>query len=74
MAAGWLLERLASYGDQPAIVWRDRLFSYDDLVGWVRDESGTLDASGIGPGDVVTLEGDFSPSASSGGRRSLRTL
>jgi len=63
MAAGWLLERLASYGDQPAIVWRDRLFSYDDLVGRVRDESGTLDASGIGPGDVVTLEGDFSPSA-----------
>ncbi len=65
MAADWLLERLASYGDRPAIVWRDHVYSYTDLVRRIQNSAELLEGQGIQPGDIVTLEGDFSPAACS---------
>lgn len=59
----WLSARFREAGDAPAIVWRDRTYSY----GWLarrsdelRDE---LAAQAIGAGDTVALEGDYSPEA-----------
>lgn len=63
MSAGWLLERMKTFGGQPAVSWQDRSVSYADLVAGVERCGADLDAAGVRPGDVVTLEGDYSPSA-----------
>lgn len=63
MSAGWLLERMQTYADQPAVVWQDRSVTYRDLVTRVARCTTALEAAGVRQGDVVTLEGDYSPSA-----------
>ncbi|MGE3508674.1 MAG: long-chain fatty acid--CoA ligase [Vicinamibacterales bacterium] len=63
MSAGWLLDRMKTFGDQPAVVWQDRAVSYAALVARVKQCGAELDAAGLQPGEVVTLEGDYSPSA-----------
>lgn len=63
MSGAWLLERMRGFGDQPAVVWRDRTVSYRELMDVVDTCDQELTAAGVGPGDVVTLEGDYSPSS-----------
>jgi acyl-CoA synthetase (AMP-forming)/AMP-acid ligase II len=63
MTIGWLLERISQWRDRTAIVWRDRPFRYGDLLAKVEFWSQQLDANGVQPGQVVTLEGDYSPNA-----------
>jgi long-chain acyl-CoA synthetase len=46
-----------------ALVWRDRTFSYGDLCDAIDRASEQLEANGIRPGAVVSLEADFSPAA-----------
>jgi long-chain acyl-CoA synthetase len=60
---GWLRARMAAAADAEAIVWRDIGFRYADLLAlW--DEAGrALDADGVGPGRVVSLEADYAPHA-----------
>ncbi len=63
MTITWLFERMAQYGDQTAIVWRDRPYSYADLLGRAQRWLDDLRQQDVGPGQVVALEGDYSPNA-----------
>lgn len=61
MKNAWLLERMAQWHDQTAIVWRDKPCSYRDLVERTTNWVATLRDHGVGAGSVVALEGDYSP-------------
>jgi hypothetical protein len=58
----WLFERFV--GERPAMIWRDRPYTY----AWLRDRIEAcllqLDRDAIAPGTVVALEGDYSPTPS----------
>lgn len=61
MAIGWLLDRMAGWSETWAIVWRDQPFTYgwlsENIDSWGRQ----LETSSVQPGQVVALEGDYSP-------------
>jgi long-chain acyl-CoA synthetase len=57
----WLLERMERWREKPAMVWCDQAFRYGSLLNTVASWKHQLDTYGIKPGDVVTLEGDYSP-------------
>lgn len=59
----FLLEAFASQGDHPAIIWKDRSYSYRDLLQLFEAARAELRDSALRPGQVVTLEADFSPGA-----------
>ncbi|NCC32050.1 MAG: long-chain fatty acid--CoA ligase [Chloroflexia bacterium] len=63
MSIAWLLERMQQWSDRNAIVWRDQAYTYGTLVGQVQTWADELDRHDVGPGLVVTLEGDYSPNA-----------
>ena len=65
MAVDWLVEHLESFGDRSAIAWRESVYSYDELVQRIQENADVLEGQGIQAGDVVTLEGEFSPAACS---------
>jgi long-chain acyl-CoA synthetase len=62
-AAPWLFERLATFGDDIALVHRDQPVSYRVLLERVRVWDAELEARGVGPGSVVLLEGTASAGA-----------
>jgi acyl-CoA synthetase (AMP-forming)/AMP-acid ligase II len=57
----WLIQRLRGWGQEPALIWRDEAWSYDQLCnaadGWL-DE---LLRREIGPGSALAVCGDYSP-------------
>ncbi len=59
----WLRARMVAKAGAEAMVWRDAGYSHADLLAlW--DEAGrALDAYGVGPGRVVSLEADYAPHA-----------
>jgi long-chain acyl-CoA synthetase len=59
----WLLERMRGWEERPAMVWRDQAFSYNSLLDTIAFWKHQLDTHGLKPGQVVTLEGDYSPRA-----------
>ncbi|WP_206109945.1 class I adenylate-forming enzyme family protein [Paenibacillus albicereus] len=59
----WLLQTLAGYADRQAMVRGERSITYADLLASCRSWSGRIREHGIQPGEVVSLEGDYSPSA-----------
>ncbi|NLF09004.1 MAG: long-chain fatty acid--CoA ligase [Pirellulaceae bacterium] len=61
MSDNWFHDRLAGYGDRCAIVWREREFSYVDLLRRVEQWQNALAERGIEPGQCVALSGGFSP-------------
>ena len=63
MPASWLLERMSQWRDQPAIAWRDRIESYGELLDRVAAWQDRLEREGVKSGQVVALDGDYSPSA-----------
>lgn len=63
MSVAWLLERMQQWKNEPAIVWNDQAFSYADLLARVANWQNILDQSDVSAGQVVTLEGDYSPNA-----------
>lgn len=63
MSTSWLLERMANWSDDPAIIWADRAYSYGDLLGQIAAWRVELARQSVGSGSVVLLEGGFSPSA-----------
>jgi long-chain acyl-CoA synthetase len=58
---GWLIERLESFGDEPALAWRSRTVSYRELVAEIASWSARLESLGILPGSSVAVRGDYSP-------------
>ena len=63
MGIHWFLDRMGAWQDVPAIIWRNRSSSYGQLLETVTDCTHQLDAQGIHPGQVVALQGNFSPTA-----------
>src|SRR6185503_13043472 len=57
----WLTPRLRSWGDRPALIWRDESRSFnqlcDDSESWLRE----LAQHGVKPGDTLAICGDYSP-------------
>lgn len=63
MGGFWLKDRLQSWGDQEAMVWRGHSFSYRWLCAQMDTWQARLAESGLAPGQVVALEADYSPQA-----------
>lgn len=61
MSAAWLSERMAQWGDAPAVVWHDTVCTYAELGRRVLAWQAALDAHDVRRGEVVALEGDYSP-------------
>lgn len=62
MGIQWLLDKMRTYSGKEAIVWKERPFTYDYLLEkrdfWTRK----LDENKVTKGEVVIMEGDYSPS------------
>ncbi|MFN3374629.1 MAG: AMP-binding protein, partial [Chloroflexus sp.] len=63
MSIAWLRERMEQWADHPAIVWNDHPYPYRDLLARMQAWHTALDQHDVGPGQVVTIEGDYSPNA-----------
>lgn len=55
------LDRLKLFGNSDAVVFGDKIYSYDFLLNEVDDWRRYLLRNGVADGDVVALEGAFSP-------------
>lgn len=60
------LERMQGFGESAAVVFQGLTHTYSDLLRSVADWREFLSASGIGAGDVVTLEGPISSAVCAG--------
>jgi len=54
---------MVQWAAHPAIVWHDNPSTYHDLLTRIQTWHNVLDQHDIGPGQVVTIEGDYSPNA-----------
>ena len=65
MAAGpvWLRDRLAPWGDAPALIWKDQTLGYAALLRHVDHWSAALRERGVMAGQVVAIEANFSPNS-----------
>lgn len=63
MAIDWLIERMAHWRDDPALIWSDQIVTYGDLAGRVAFWRQQLAAHQIERGQVVALCGDYTPQA-----------
>ncbi|MFV9504546.1 MAG: long-chain fatty acid--CoA ligase [Oscillochloridaceae bacterium umkhey_bin13] len=63
MRLAWLFERMQQWPDRPALVWQDQPVSYGDLLQRIANWQSELTEHDLGPGQVVALEGDYSPNA-----------
>ncbi len=63
MSTQWLLERMGQWPERTAIVWNDQPFSYADLSQRTVTWQAALRQLELGPGQVVSIEGDYSPNA-----------
>jgi acyl-CoA synthetase (AMP-forming)/AMP-acid ligase II len=57
----WLSRRLRSWGDRPALVWRNETWSFTQLSDASDAWLGQLVQQGIKPGDTLAICGDYSP-------------
>ena len=58
---GWFTERLHSFGELTAMLWKDNSFSYSLLLKHSDDWLIHLNNAGISKGSCVAIVGDFSP-------------
>ena len=58
---GWFTERLHSFGELTAMIWKDNSFSYSLLLKHSDDWLIHLNNAGISKGSCVAIVGDFSP-------------
>ena len=63
MALGWLLDRMASWKEKPALVWQERSFTHGELLKLASDGAQRLRERGIQPGQAMMLEADYSPNS-----------
>jgi acyl-CoA synthetase (AMP-forming)/AMP-acid ligase II len=57
----WLTQRLQSFGDRPALVWRGESWSFAQLCEGCDVWLGELEQHGVRPGDTLAICGDYSP-------------
>ncbi|HEY3253328.1 MAG TPA: AMP-binding protein, partial [Polyangiaceae bacterium] len=63
MIVPWLFERIVAWGDAPALVWNDTVTSYAKLSELADSWQEQFQARELKAGQVVALEGSFSPNA-----------
>jgi len=63
MTAEWLFERLEQFGSETALVFRGNTCSYAELLNRIRYWHEELPHLGIAAGNVVVIDGGFSPNA-----------
>ncbi len=63
MIAPWLFERMVAWGDAPALVWNDTVANYAELAKLADAWQEKFEARTLEAGQVVALEGSFSPNA-----------
>jgi long-chain acyl-CoA synthetase len=63
MITPWFFERLVEWGDQTALVWKGTEASYADLLQRSERWRVEFEARNLKAGEVVALEGSFSPNA-----------
>ena len=59
----FLRQRFSEYSGSDALVWRDRVFTYQHLLNEIDAWLRVLDAEKIEKGSVISIEADFSPRA-----------
>ncbi|MBN1692138.1 MAG: AMP-binding protein [Dehalococcoidales bacterium] len=63
MSIQWLLDKMKSFSDKEAIIWKTNRYTYKQLLDRVDYWKTTLRDNGVSGGQVVAIEGDFSPNA-----------
>ena len=63
MIAPWFFERVSEWGDATALVWKGAETSYGALLRLSEQWGEQFEAQRVEPGQVVALEGSFSPNA-----------
>jgi acyl-coenzyme A synthetase/AMP-(fatty) acid ligase len=63
MITPWLFERIVAWRDAPALVWNDRVANYTELSALADAWQGKFLERKLEAGEVVALEGSFSPNA-----------
>lgn len=63
MSIDFLLEVFREHPGADAMVWRDRVYSYGWLLGAIDGWRRVFGGRRIGPGRVVSVEGDFTPNS-----------
>jgi len=61
MSIQWLLDKMQALGDREAIIWRANTYTYGYLLDKVKYWETNLSNNGVTNGQVVAIEGDFSP-------------
>jgi acyl-CoA synthetase (AMP-forming)/AMP-acid ligase II len=61
MKRHWLNQRLRSWGDRPALIWRNESWSFRQLCDRCNAWLGQLPQHRIEPGDSLAICGDYSP-------------
>lgn len=64
MHIDFFLERFRSHPDNEAMIWRDKVYTYRDILAYVEDDLAKLRKKIVAP-MVVSIEADFSPHAAS---------
>lgn len=54
----WLLERIGTFGERPALATAERVWSYAELAALAEAEVRRLSFAGVGAGEVVAIPGD----------------
>lgn len=62
----WFLDRLKGFGELEAIALNDEICQYDELLQLVDKWDSWLDCEHVRPGEIVTLEGEYSPRVCAG--------
>ena len=61
MYIDFLLERFKTNADKDAIVWKQRAYTYRELLGEIEKWTAWLDKEQVKQNEIVSLEADFSP-------------
>ncbi len=63
MKIDWLVERMSAWKTEPALIWSDQVATYGEILEMISYWQSHLDEHGVGTGQVVALQGDYTPKA-----------
>jgi len=64
MSIQWLLDKMEGFREREALIWKANPYTYEWLLDKVDYWKADLRSNGVASGQVVALEGDFSPNIS----------
>ena len=74
MFVDFLLDIFRENADSDALVWQERVLTYRDLLDRVQHWCGQIESNGVKPGQVIAVEADFSPNATTTSCRRWRFI